>query len=166
MRQSAVYIYMVYKLLPRQSTCCVALYRHCCLLALLRAHWEGGSSMRNEDFVRRGGKFQCTWKASLFCILMMQCVYTSSWLLLLLVCLCVYFTIALPPVSWITSLFLQFWHSSVYTTVARFELGLVVFTLVFRSVPCWTELCWHGCMCQRKRSINCLDSSASLIYIP
>ena len=65
-------------LLPRRSTCCAALYRHCCLLALLRALREEGSSMRNEDFVRRGGKVQCTWKASLFCILMMQCVYTRD----------------------------------------------------------------------------------------
>ena len=45
----------VYELLPRRSNCCAALYRHCCLLALLRALREEGSSMRNEDFVRQGG---------------------------------------------------------------------------------------------------------------
>ena len=37
---------------------CSLLCRHYCLLALLRAFWEGSSSMH--------GKVQCTWKASLF----------------------------------------------------------------------------------------------------
>ena len=71
--------------------------------------------MRNEDFVTRGGKVQCTWKASLLHSDDAVCIHSR--LLLLLVRLCVYVTIALPPVSWNTSLFLQFWHGSVYTTV-------------------------------------------------
>ena len=43
--------------------------------------------MRDKDFVRRGSEIQCMWKASLFCTLVMQCVYARdchySW------CVCV-----------------------------------------------------------------------------
>ena len=120
----------VYELLPRRSNCCAALYRHCCLLALLRALREEGSSMRNEDFVRRGGKVQCTWKASLFCILMMQCVYTHD-------CYCS-------------------WCNCVSTSPSRcrqclgtrpyfYSSGTVLFTLQFRTVPRRAVPCWHGC---------------------
>ena len=77
--------------------------------------------MRNEDIVRRGGKVQ--WPR-LLCFASDDAVCVHSQLLLLLVCLCVYVNIALLPVSWNTTLFLQFWH------------GSVAFTLVFRSVPC------------------------------
>ena len=128
-------VYTVYELLPRRSTCCAALYRHCCLLALLRALREEGSSMRNEDFVRQGGKVQCMWKASLFCILMMQCVYTHdcycSW------CVCV----SMPP-----SRCRQYLGTRPYF----YSSGMVLFTLQFKTVPCRvgtgveTVPCWHG----------------------
>ena len=43
--------------------------------------------MHNKDLVRQGGKVQCTWKASLFCILMIQCTLTIATALGVFVCL-------------------------------------------------------------------------------
>ena len=73
--------------------------------------------MRNKDFVRRGSKVQCMWKASLFCILMMQCVCTLviATTLGVFVCLC---------------------RQCLGTCPYYYTSGMVLFTLQFRTVPC------------------------------
>ena len=84
-------------------------------------------------------------QASLFCILMMQCVYTRdcycSW------CVCV----STSPSRCCQCLGTRpYFYSS----------GTVLFTLQFRTVPCHagtgveTVPSWHGCTCQCKRSIS------------
>ena len=95
--------------------------------------------MRNEDFVRRGGKVQCTWKASLFCILMMQCVCTLAIATALGVFMCLRHHRAAASV-------LE--HVLIFTVLARFWLH-------YSLEPCHAVLCcagtgvetvpsWHG----------------------
>ena len=52
------------------------------------------------------------------------------------------------------------WHGT-----ARFEHSSDVFTLVFRSVLCWTEPCWHSFTCQCKCSINVCVCVCVCVYV-
>ena len=131
---------MVYKLLPCRSTCCAALYRHRCLLTLLRALW-GDSSMRNKDIVRRGSKVQCMWPR-LVCFAFWWCsVCTLAIATALGVFVCLRRHRAAASV-------LE--HDLIFTVLARFCLYYSLESCrAIETVPSW-----HGCTCQCKRSIS------------
>ena len=136
--------------------------------------------MRDEDFVRRGGKVQCTWKTSLLCTLRLMMQYTCD-------CYCFWCVCESTPVSQDTSFFyssgtvlFRILFSSVpccagagvetvlcWHGMARFERGSVAFTLVFRSVLCLTEPCRHGFTCQCKWGIRQIifDSHALMYFV-
>ena len=110
---------------------CSLLCHHCCLLALLRALWEGCSSMHDEKFVRRGEKVQYTWRLVFFALWwcsVYACDCHCSW------CVCV----STSP---------SCCRQCLGTHPYFYSSGMVLFTLQFRTVPCHAVLAWVLKLC-------------------
>ena len=106
---------------------CSLLCHHCCLLALLRALWEGCSSMHDENFVRRGEKVQYTWRL----------VFFALWWCSVYACDC--------HCSW--CVVCQHRHRAAASVLGHVLIFTVLawFCLHYSLELCHAMPCWHGC---------------------